>query len=135
MATSDKSRQSQETFFWVKGGQTAKRYSIHQSRQPEKTVNEVITPKLDGSNRPISIDTKHAGLQPGWTRASFIVREANLNKIKALAYWERRGIKEVLDEALLAYLGAKEDVLTEIEKAAEKINHSSDGQKPENQNQ
>jgi len=34
------------------------------------------------------------------TRATFIVNEELLDKLKALAYWERQLIKEVVDKAL-----------------------------------
>ena len=46
-------------------------------------------------------------LQDGWTRATFILRKHHLEKLKALAYWERKTIKEVIDEALGAYLEGK----------------------------
>jgi len=39
-----------------------------------------------------------------WTRATFIVRRARLEKMKALAYWERQNLKQVLDLALESYL-------------------------------
>jgi len=44
------------------------------------------------------------GLQDGWTRATFILRKDRLEKVKALAYWDRKKVKEVIDEALGAYL-------------------------------
>ena len=44
------------------------------------------------------------GLQDGWTRATFILRKDHLEKVKALAYWDRKKVKEVIDEALGAYL-------------------------------
>jgi hypothetical protein len=47
------------------------------------------------------------GLRNGWTRATFILRNDYLEKIKALAYWERKRVKEVIDEALEAYLKGK----------------------------
>jgi hypothetical protein len=50
---------------------------------------------------------KIIGLQDGWTRATFILRKHHLEELKALAYWERRAIKEVIDEALGAYLKRK----------------------------
>jgi hypothetical protein len=55
-----------------------------------------------------SIKTTQRGLQDGWTRATFILRKHHLEKVKALAYWERKTIKEVIDEALGAYLKEKE---------------------------
>lgn len=51
-----------------------------------------------------SIKTTQQGLQDGWIRAAFILRKDYLEKIKALAYWERKTIKEVMDEAIGSYL-------------------------------
>ncbi len=51
--------------------------------------------------------TSYDGLREGWTRATFILREDYLEKIKSLAYWKRRNIKEVVDEALEEYLKGK----------------------------
>lgn len=51
--------------------------------------------------------TVKQGLPEEWTRATFIVREQYLEKLKAKAYWDRKAIKEVLDEALSQYLGNK----------------------------
>ena len=48
-----------------------------------------------------------AGLPPGWTRATFIVREDLLEKVKNLAYWDRKEIKEVVTQALERYLKGK----------------------------
>jgi uncharacterized protein YnzC (UPF0291/DUF896 family) len=47
------------------------------------------------------------GLKDGWTRATFILRKDYLEKIKASAYWKRKNIKEVMDEALGLYLRGK----------------------------
>ena len=33
-----------------------------------------------------------------------MIREANHGKIKAITYWEKKGIKEVVDAALKLYL-------------------------------
>lgn len=94
-----------ELFFWVKSGNERKEQSIH-GIQKKKTA----APKIKMiKNKPKSdVDTARAGLKTGWIRATLILREANLNKIKALAYWERKNIKDVMDEALNAYLGVKE---------------------------
>jgi hypothetical protein len=54
-----------------------------------------------------SIKTTQQGLQDGWTRATFILRRHHLEELKALAYWERRTIKEVIGEALGSYLEGK----------------------------
>jgi hypothetical protein len=55
----------------------------------------------------VSIKTTQQGLQNGWTRATFILRKHHLEELKALAYWERKTIKEVIDEALESYLERK----------------------------
>ena len=47
------------------------------------------------------------GLKDGWTRATFIIRKDHVAKIKAFAYWKRKNIKEVMDEALETYLRGK----------------------------
>jgi hypothetical protein len=60
-----------------------------------------------GASKMISIKTTQRGLQDGWTRATFILRKNHLEKIKELAYWERKTIKEVLDEMLESYLKEK----------------------------
>ena len=49
-------------------------------------------------------NTSERGLKDGWTRDTLILRKEYLEKIRALSYWERRTIKEVIDEALGAYL-------------------------------
>jgi hypothetical protein len=53
--------------------------------------------------------TSEKGLQDGWIRATFILRKDYLEKLKALAYWERKKIKEVIDEALRLYLRRKKN--------------------------
>jgi hypothetical protein len=55
----------------------------------------------------LQMKTSYDGLREGWTRATFILREDYLEKIKSLAYWKRRNIKEVMDEALEEYLKGK----------------------------
>lgn len=57
---------------------------------------------MDKSNRPPKDNPKE-----GYTRATFIVREDLLKKLKALAYWERKEIKEVVEEAISTRIGGK----------------------------
>lgn len=54
-----------------------------------------------------TIKTTQRGLQDGWTRGTFILRKDYLEKLKELAYWKRKTIKEVMDEALGDYLKGK----------------------------
>jgi len=55
----------------------------------------------------VTIRTSQKGLKKGWTRATFILRNDYLEKIKALAYWERKKVKEVVDQVLELYLKGK----------------------------
>lgn len=48
--------------------------------------------------------TTSKGLRPGWTRATFIVREETVQQLKAVAYWDRKELKKVVEEAFRAYL-------------------------------
>ena len=53
------------------------------------------------------MNTSQQGLQEGLTRATFVLRSDYLEKIKAVAYWERKKVKEVIDEAFGSYLKGK----------------------------
>ena len=55
----------------------------------------------------VTIKTSQKGLKKGWTRATFILRKDYLEKIKALAYWERKKVKEVVDDLLGLHLKGK----------------------------
>ncbi|MCZ8162911.1 MAG: hypothetical protein O9275_19770 [Microcystis sp. LE19-196.1B] len=48
------------------------------------------------------------GTKENETRATFIVKEDTLDKLKAVAYWERELIKEVVNTALEEYLSRYE---------------------------
>ena len=52
----------------------------------------------------VFIMAKNKHMQPGWTRATFIVREEYLEKIKNLAYWKRISIKQMMDNILAEQL-------------------------------
>ena len=59
------------------------------------------------SNSDKQKKTTQEGLKEGWIRATFIVRQSHLEKVKSVAYWDRKQLKEVIDEALTAYLKGK----------------------------
>ena len=42
-----------------------------------------------------------------WIRTTVMIREINHGKIKSITYWEKKGIKEVVDDALKLYLKGK----------------------------
>jgi len=48
--------------------------------------------------------TSQIGTKPNETRATFIINEDTLEDLKALAWYERKTIKQVLNEALQGYI-------------------------------
>ena len=52
----------------------------------------------------IDSSTSSKGLPKGWTRATFIVRQDLVHKVKRAAYLDRKQIKDLVTEALDAYL-------------------------------
>jgi hypothetical protein len=103
--------QSDEPFFWIKTGHKAGLPPEPISAQPtksrlsEKPAAETQPPRV--LSNPAS-DSARAGLQQGWTRATFIIREEYLARLKDRAYWDRKAIKEVLDDILGAGLSGND---------------------------
>jgi hypothetical protein len=54
-------------------------------------------------------------LPENWTRATFIVREDRLRKLKDYAYTDRRTLKDVVNEMIDLYLDGKEIIEREDE--------------------
>jgi hypothetical protein len=83
------------------------------SIQSKPSINSVPSiQSIQSRERPprretIKKDASRAGLPDGWTRFSFIVREDYEEKVKALAFWNRQGIKETMDEIIRQYLSKK----------------------------
>ena len=71
----------------------------------EATCVKEIVIKLPISERPKS--SSKSGLPCGWKRATFILKEEHLDKLKACAYWERVTLKELIDEMIAIYLDTK----------------------------
>ncbi len=59
-------------------------------------------------SKPPRGSTTSKGLRPGWTRATFIVREETVQQLKAVAYWERKELKRVVEEAFRTYLTGRD---------------------------
>lgn len=64
------------------------------------------------------INSSEKGFKDGWTRDTFILRKEYLEKVRALAYWERKKVKDVVDEALGSYLRRKNVKSTPVLKQA-----------------
>lgn len=62
-------------------------------------------------------NTSQLGTKENETRATFIVNQDHLKAIKALAYWQRTSIKEVLAEAIEALLIVQKKELTKAVEA------------------
>ncbi len=91
---SKKPRLGSDPLSWIKDS----RKEIKDSKQSLHSIQ---------SKHNIQSNTTKQGLKEGWARATFIVREDYIDKLKAVAYWDRKQIKEVIDEALTAYLKEK----------------------------
>lgn len=85
--------------------------------------------KKNGALESISAkETKHisasalAGLPAGYTRATFIVKQKHIDRLKALSFVNKISIKELLDQALTKFLKDKD--VTAI--LMEAINRSQD---------
>ena len=61
-------------------------------------------PKVIEDKRMMAITSVQRGLKAGETRATFIVKEEALEKIKAIAYWDRQNIKDIVQVAIEAYI-------------------------------
>jgi hypothetical protein len=81
----------------------ASKPTIVKAKPPVKVSSGVSSPPVS----VIDTSTSSKGLPEGWTRATFIVRQDLVNKVKRAAYWDRRQIKDLVTEALDAYLADK----------------------------
>lgn len=82
---------------------------VFTAEEPFKvTIHEIID--LPGNpvepEQPVS--SVKRGLKAHETRATFIVDEDLLEKLKAVAYWERLNIKEVINDTFQNYVEAYE---------------------------
>ena len=75
--------------------------------EPSKKSKEETKPKEEVKPRRELTKSSQSGLPEGWTRATFIVKEETLEKIKDLAFTERKDIKTVISEALDAHTHGK----------------------------
>lgn len=81
----------------------------------EEPLSFIRDSRKDKLNKPSNTDNISKPSKPrktqkeasNWKRATFIVREDHLEKIRALAYWERLSKTRVLDLALESYLKRK----------------------------
>lgn len=65
-----------------------------------------------------TVKTSEIGTKHDETRATFIVAKDQLEKLKAVAYWNRCTIKDTLAEALTEYLIRRKDLKVAMSKYA-----------------
>lgn len=111
--------QKKDPLGWIEGGHAEKagkqeKQSIQsQSSKPGNPSkpdlpgppSNLETPRTP--SKPPRGATTSKGLRPGWTRATFIVHEQTLQNLKAVAYWDRKELKRVVEEAFQSYLRGK----------------------------
>lgn len=98
-------RMGTDPLSWIKDSrQTGSPSNIS---KPSKHIKLELPGKQDNPSNQRKPKSTRAGLRTGWTRATFIIRERHGDSIKALAYWDRRDIKDILDEALTEFLKNK----------------------------
>lgn len=79
---------------------------LQATQEQYQPLTSEIEPKKRGRPKTYTrIITKMSqkGVREGETRATFLVKEASLERLKALAFWKRKDIKAVLNEALDTY--------------------------------
>ena len=72
--------------------------------KPDLQSKQSLPSKPDKPSKPSS----KAGLQEGWTRGAFIMREKTLETIRDYAYWERRDIKDVVEEVFSSFFKGRD---------------------------
>ncbi len=80
---------------------------LSMAEEPFKvTIHEIIDlpGALDEPESTQPVSSVKRGLKGNETRATFIVDENLLEKLKAVAYWERLNIKEVINDTFQNYL-------------------------------
>ena len=80
----------------------------------DEIINELLAnARKTPAGRPPTIkreivNSSQEGLQENWTRATFIMREDLLKRLKDYAYTDRRSLKDIMNEMAEAYLDGKE---------------------------
>jgi hypothetical protein len=95
-----KERIGSDPLSWIKDT----REDAEESKQEKQSVQSVQS--IQSTQSKLKQGAKE-GLKEGWIRATFIVREEHLEKLKDLAWWERKQLKELVDEIFSSYLEHK----------------------------
>lgn len=103
--TRGKPARGHNTKGFIIGPETVKRGNIGNMDNTINNHESIFKPgPKSRRGRPRGTGTK---APENWKRATFIMRKDALEKLRALAYWERLTVTELLDLALAAYLKGK----------------------------
>lgn len=81
---------------------------IQDSRDDQKeSKHSILSTQSKNSKQKKPLKSSKIGLKEGWTRATLIVKESLLEKAKDIAYWDRKKLQEVIDDALCSYFSNK----------------------------
>lgn len=86
---------------------------IQPTVEPEVNQREQKKPKKEDKVKRIKREltkSSQEGLPENWTRATFIVREDILDKLKDYAYTERQQIKDIVNDILEGFLRDKSTI-------------------------
>jgi len=76
----------------------------------EKEADKKKSKDQPKADRKVGATKANDATKEGEVRATFIVKESKLEKLKAIAYWERAKIKDIHDAALEMYLNSRTDI-------------------------
>lgn len=82
--------------------------SLVNNLDQEAPAKAKAKPGRKKTNNKVISKTSQEGTREGETRATFIVVEDSLEKVKNIAYWERLDYKEVVNEAFTEYIARYE---------------------------
>lgn len=60
----------------------------------------------NNANDSAAKNAPHAGLPPGWTRYTIIIKTQHLEKLRAFAFWGRIPLKTVIERILEKFLAS-----------------------------
>ena len=83
---------------------------IKSTNEPTMEQSVKIKEGRKTKNTRVLTKTSQEGLKEDYTRATFIVHESLLEKLKDYAYTERRAIKDIINEMLEGYLKDKKTI-------------------------
>ena len=75
------------------------------TRQEQEAPEQIVRSNTLIKEKKSSVK---AGLKKGETRATLILREDIIEKYKAISYWDRVPLKEVMDDALSSFITSYE---------------------------